>query len=578
MKHVVLASLRGVFRSLAPVVALALFGFVPAAWSQGFNIDFGTLYGVPSSSYGAASGQPGSWNQAGLGVTPLVDLSGVASGASVNVLALIPNCSNGIVPSTDDELLLNDCFSVLAGTWSADISGLTDGDYLVFLYATSNTATSTGAMTVGGVCVPGIPGHPSSTLIEDSSWVGVQVAVTGGTLAISGGAGASIPAMAGIQVVPAPPPPLLIWQEDFETDGLGTRYTSNTVGGVTSSLFYFTSNDYWGRVDGTTLAYWVGGSPTIGLIDISSNGGSVTGYSCQSGSFYFAGEDLDATGSDGDDRKQIEFDNININGATGLMFKGLFAAGSVTPCSANVYDSADYIKVYYDVGAGEVLALWFAGGCFFQSNAPLHHDADFDGNGEGTQLVNTFLEWSFPIPDGFASVDIRVEIHMDSPGEEVAIDNFRIEALVPGVETNYCTAGTSANGCQASISATGSASATATSGFDLMASNVEGAKNGIFFFGKNGRQASPWGSGTSYQCVVTPVMRGGLLTGTGTPGLCDGAFTQDLNARWCATCPRPLHNPGAGATVQTQLWYRDPFNTSNQTTSLSDAIEFVVAP
>ena len=35
---------------------------------------------------------------------------------------------------------------------------------------------------------------------------------------------------------------------------------------------------------------------------------------------------------------------------------------------------------------------------------------------------------------------------------------------------------------------------------------------------------------------------------------------------------------GAGAVVQAQLWYRDPLNTSNQTTSLSDAIEFIVAP
>ena len=39
-----------------------------------------------------------------------------------------------------------------------------------------------------------------------------------------------------------------------------------------------------------------------------------------------------------------------------------------------------------------------------------------------------------------------------------------------------------------------------------------------------------------------------------------------------------LLNPGAGAIVQAQLWYRDPVSTSNQTTSLSDAIEFCVSP
>jgi hypothetical protein len=78
--------------------------------------------------------------------------------------------------------------------------------------------------------------------------------------------------------------------------------------------------------------------------------------------------------------------------------------------------------------------------------------------------------------------------------------------------------------------------------------------------------------------VVPPVRRGGLLAGTGTPGRCDGTFTQDLNARWCPTCPKASHNLPTGARVQAQLWYRDPQSTSNQTTSLSDAVEFVIAP
>ena len=140
---------------------------------------------------------------------------------------------------------------------------------------------------------------------------------------------------------------------------------------------------------------------------------------------------------------------------------------------------------------------------------------------------------------------------------------------------NYCTAGLSASGCQATLSASGTPSASAASGFSLLAANVEGAKDGLFFFGANGRQANAWGNGTSFQCVVPPVKRGGLLASTGTAGACDGAFTQDLNARWTA---RPFQNPGSGATVQAQLWHRDPMSTSNQTTTLSDAIEFTVRP
>jgi hypothetical protein len=73
----------------------------------------------------------------------------------------------------------------------------------------------------------------------------------------------------------------------------------------------------------------------------------------------------------------------------------------------------------------------------------------------------------------------------------------------------YCTAGTSASGCQASISASGTPSASASSGFDLLISGVEGAKDGLFFYGNNGRQANPWGSGTSFVCVVPPRVRGG---------------------------------------------------------------------
>jgi len=143
------------------------------------------------------------------------------------------------------------------------------------------------------------------------------------------------------------------------------------------------------------------------------------------------------------------------------------------------------------------------------------------------------------------------------------------------VASSYCTAGLSAGGCAATLAGAGTPSAGAPSGFVLSAANVEGGKSGLYFFGANGRQANSWGNGTSFQCVVPPVMRAGLLPGIGTAGVCDGSFSQDLNALWAA---EPAKNPGAGAVVQAQLWYRDPLNTSNQTTSLSDAVEFLVGP
>lgn len=142
----------------------------------------------------------------------------------------------------------------------------------------------------------------------------------------------------------------------------------------------------------------------------------------------------------------------------------------------------------------------------------------------------------------------------------------------------YCTAGISAIGCQALIDATGFPSATATSGFSLEVTGVEGNKDGLFFGGTSGQQANSWGSGTSFMCIVPPVSRTPLLSASGNPGQCDGSFALDINALWCPSCPAPSKNPGAGATFQAQFWYRDPFNTSNQTTGLSNAIEFVLCP
>lgn len=140
---------------------------------------------------------------------------------------------------------------------------------------------------------------------------------------------------------------------------------------------------------------------------------------------------------------------------------------------------------------------------------------------------------------------------------------------------SYCTAGTSSAGCQALISGLGVPCTSATTGFALRAESVQGGANALFLSGTNGRQASAWGNGSSFQCVVPPVQRLGLLEGNGTPGTCQGTFALDLNAHWAAN---PAQVPGAGAVVQAQLWYRDPFNTSNQSTSLSDALEFTVAP
>jgi hypothetical protein len=200
--------------------------------------------------------------------------------------------------------------------------------------------------------------------------------------------------------------------------------------------------------------------------------------------------------------------------------------------------------------------------------------------------------------DGTRSIDVTAAVNADpdgvitfaltttAAGEPASLVTSREGGAAPRLvmmrgssePVVYCTSGVSASGCRARIGAQGIASASAPKGFWLTAQSVEKDKSGIFFYGTNGRQATPWGNGSSLRCVAPPVRRGGLMNASGSTETCSGTFALDLNARWCPTCPRPGHNPGPGALVNAQLWYRDPQNTSNQTTSMSDAVEFTVCP
>jgi len=225
-----------------------------------------------------------------------------------------------------------------------------------------------------------------------------------------------------------------IFTEDFEDNG-------NTVNGGSarySSPFDFydsaSDDDYWGRVEGSTEAYYLTNVST----GLTAN--TVVPYSGWNGNFYYAGEDMDDVGAsignpDGNDIKEILFTNINITDATNMCFSGLFASGENDPCGSSVYDDADYINLYYNIdGGGDVLAMCFNPDleCNIPmdiSNEPLHHDPDCNGDGgEGTLLSAAFQEFTFNIPGTGNSLDLRIEIHMDAGSEEVALDYFRIRS------------------------------------------------------------------------------------------------------------------------------------------------------
>ncbi len=145
--------------------------------------------------------------------------------------------------------------------------------------------------------------------------------------------------------------------------------------------------------------------------------------------------------------------------------------------------------------------------------------------------------------------------------------------------TNYCTAGTTTNGCTSTMSFVGPdvPSFKGTGVSVVRANNVEGAKQGLVFFGL-GPIASPWGSGsTSFLCVKSPTQRSSVQNSGGTAGACNGAISADLNALIAAGSGTLAGSQlFAGVKVYAQAWFRDP--ASPKTTNLSDGLELTLCP
>jgi hypothetical protein len=171
------------------------------------NMDFGHDFGGPGlpDTYGAASGQIGTWNKVNtLGLTGgLLDISGAASGASVNVFG--DGWSTGGFYVTDDEKLLSDGLFRTGGNWSMTFSGLDNGIYDIYYYAPQH-AMDSGDITINGTFVPYLLGN-INTLVQGASWDMLSgVAVTSGTLSLRSGLPNTIQpytGIAGIQIVQA---------------------------------------------------------------------------------------------------------------------------------------------------------------------------------------------------------------------------------------------------------------------------------------------------------------------------------------------------------------------------------------
>ncbi len=146
-----------------------------------------------------------------------------------------------------------------------------------------------------------------------------------------------------------------------------------------------------------------------------------------------------------------------------------------------------------------------------------------------------------------------------------------------GVVFAYCTSGTTTNGCAATLSAVGTPSASASLGFTIQGSGIEGQKQTLLYYGVNGPSAQVWAPGsTSFKCVRQPVQRCTPQNSGGVANGCNGSYALDL-ASYLASRPNAIGNPlFAGEVFNAQLWFRDP--PAPSTSSLSNALQFTMAP
>ncbi|MBL8802211.1 MAG: hypothetical protein JNN27_09465 [Planctomycetes bacterium] len=206
------------------------------------------------------------------------------------------------------------------------------------------------------------------------------------------------------------------------------------------------------------------------------------------------------------------------------------------------------------------------------------YQQDFGGWPNGNAGLNTTPISAIPIAAGTNTWTLTIYdwcTGFDN-GSLVGFDLCFEAATAP---IAYCTAGTTTNGCNASISANVNPNVANNAGVTIAVANVEGQKQGIYFYGidNTGFSPVPWSPGsTSFLCVKGPTQRAGSQGAGGTTNACDGAFSLNWDL-FVTNNPIAVGVPfSAGDSIFVQAWFRDP--PAPKTTNLSNAIEMTVQP
>jgi hypothetical protein len=189
--------------------------------------------------------------------------------------------------------------------------------------------------------------------------------------------------------------------ESFETDGEGSRYTSNS--------FYNSTVDFFTRMDNDPVTYAVGNN--AGVHPTNPNG-----------SFYWGAEDCDvASGGEG-------VITLNALAATGYNLDVTVSLANSRPNDGRL-EPLDYFILEYNLdGSG-----WNIFGALYGNNGTgsgnLQVDADLNGSPDpaGAEVNSSnFQDFNFSIPTTGNSLQLRLRVLANTGSESIIFDNIRI--------------------------------------------------------------------------------------------------------------------------------------------------------
>ena len=191
----------------------------------------------------------------------------------------------------------------------------------------------------------------------------------------------------------------VIHLEDFEDD---TGYTTSVSEFTNNSTRYFVRSNF---------------------TNINGN----VNYNTVQGSLFFGAQEVAATTPV---PVSLSINNIDISGESTLWFSGLFAEDNDTIFFQEDWDAEDYLHVSYQIDGGGFQNLFW-----IESTGPTNTiaavDTDFDGVGDGAEITDTFTQYIAAISGTGSSLDLLIEISLNSRDEDIAFDNIAIHNSFP---------------------------------------------------------------------------------------------------------------------------------------------------